>query len=144
MKHTKQDVCYSVNKYNPLTSPLCTFCEIVPERISHIFFECQRIQELYRHIEHFLEIAMWQMRILKRYCIFGYDHLKGYAKENLLLGLCRSFIWKQKAQKSPPTFTSWKAYLKWQLELRKACIKPGNMIEEIKFEDDWGTFLLQL
>ena len=91
---------YSVSKYNPMTSPLCTFCQTEPERYNHIFFDCQEVQHFYEGVKNILDNIAIPITFLKRFCIFGSNCSRGNSKENIILTLCRGFIWKQKAKKS--------------------------------------------
>ena len=135
---------YTVSKHNPLTSPECTFCNAERETLSHLFFDCIKVQGLYRQIEGILITALSPMTFLKKYCLFGYDKLKGSDKENLMSALCRAYIWKQKAKKSSLCIASWKAYIRADLEVKKACININKIDEVANFEYDWGALLLHL
>ena len=135
---------YTVSKHNPLTSPECTFCNAERETLSHLFFDCIKVQGLYRQIEGILITALSPMTFLKKYCLFGYDKLKGSNKENLMSALCRAYIWKQKAKKSSLCIASWKAYIRADLEVKKACININKIDEVANFEYDWGALLLHL
>ena len=134
---------YSVSKYNPLIDPRCSFCGNEPEKLSHLFYDCQLVRNLYSQIQNFLIDALCPMAFTKRYCLLGYHQLNGKSRENMILSLSRCYIWKQKAKKDQISLLTWKTYLKHHLELIKESIAIGSTLERDNFDEKWGTIFLQ-
>ena len=49
-----------------------------------------------------------------------------------------------KGKKSSLCITSWKAYIRADLEVKKSCINISKIEEVENFEYDWGALLLHL
>ena len=88
---------YTVSQYNPMTSPLCTFCQREPEKCSHLFFDYPKVTLFYEGVKNIHDHLALPINFIKRFCIFGSNCSNGSSKENIILSLCRGFIWKQKA-----------------------------------------------
>ena len=84
---------YTVSQYNPMTSPLCTFCQREPEKYSHLFVDCPKVTLFYEGAKNILDHLALPINFIKRFCIFGSNCLNGSSKENIILSLCRGFIW---------------------------------------------------
>ena len=136
---------YSVSKYNPMTSPYCTFCSNELERIEHLFFDCVSVQNLLSTIKPFLDHHQIGIIFNRRYCLFGSNNSNGDSCENMILVFTRAFIWRQKAIGSNLNFDTWKGFIQNKLELEKLCIySSANDIKINEFDLKWATLLEEL
>ena len=136
---------FSVNKYNALTSPNCTFCNSNPEHIAHLFYGCRLVQNLFKQIRPFLAGNLIAIVFNRRFCLFGSYNSRGDSCENIIVMLARGYIWRQKARKSIINFDTWKLYIKNKLDLQKLgstfSANPDIMYD---FDTKWSTLLLNL
>ena len=133
---------YTVSQYNPMTSPLCTFCQGEPEKYSHLFFDCPLVTLFYEGVKNFLDHLALPIHFIKRFCIFGSNCSNGSSKENIILSLCRGYIWRQKAKKSNLNIEAWKQYIKFNLELQKTTLTITNNFKALAdFEENWEAIL---
>ena len=110
---------YSVGKYNPLVSPLCTFCTHSMEEIPHLFWGCVKVNRIWQHLRSILEDLGLESNITKALALFGDIKFNGAGWKNTLLILTRYFIWRKKFFKENLEVISYRAYIRSELQTIK-------------------------
>ena len=96
LKHYSLPNNYTVNKYNPLVNPLCTFCRQSMEEIPHLFWFCNRVKLVWLYLENILFDIGLPCTITKTMALFGDNKSNGGSWINTILALTRYFIWVEK------------------------------------------------
>ena len=64
-----------------------------PEKYSHLFVDFPKVTLFYEGVQNILDHLALPINFIKRFCIFGSNCSNGSSKENIILSLCRGFIW---------------------------------------------------
>ena len=83
-------------KANIVSSPLCTFCNSESETITHIFWDCQKVQDLLQSLEILLDALLIPFTINKHSFIFGLPSVRNvYNKvDNEISIIIKHYIYK--------------------------------------------------
>ena len=132
---------YRVHKFKNHISPLCTFCSQAdhtpllppkPELISHIFFECDYVLQLWQQVRGWLRTLQTELELNRTKLLFGVQNENSLSVRNFIILTVKYYIWKEKFQNKTLSLNNYQHYLKNKLEDHKnACFLIG---EEKKFE----------
>ena len=106
---------YKVNKFNPNVSPLCSNCNSI-ENISHLFWGCDKVLELWQQIQTFLGNFQIFLDFSLKNVLFGNHKEPSASISNFTILIAKGYIWKCRFDKSPISFIAFKKYLKHKLE----------------------------
>ena len=87
---------YRVNKFNINVSPLCTYCKLEHETITHLYFLCPVIQTFWQSLRDWLKEYSVELRIDIFSVLFGILTEREDSIQNKLLLWGKGFIWKNK------------------------------------------------
>ena len=100
-----------LSKYNPNIRNICDFCIMEHETLSHFFFKCQKVQELYYDFGNFLLNHNIILNIDIKAALFGFTNKPAMSMDNLILLFVRGFLWNSKYKKVTPSLKFLKCYL---------------------------------
>jgi len=125
-------------------SNMCTFCDCEEETISHLFYECKYVKELWTKLFHWLyPNILLQKEISSKETVFGFIGCGDNQLANLMLILCKRYIYVKRCYKQPLEFSNLirfiTDYYKKELML---CKQDGNYGEKI--EKKWSVLLSKI
>lgn len=120
---------------------LCSFCNNAAEKIEHLFWYCEVINNFWIEIEEFIFMKINKyINIYRESAIFGLTNKKEiYVPQNFLLLTTRYYIYKCRIDKRIPDLDSWKTSLKYQFEIEKIIAIKNNIYA--KFIDFWDPWI---
>lgn len=100
----------SVSKYKTEQSPKCSFCNLLDEDISHLFYDCHLVKKFWGQIEELFKEKCTNMNSLKlsrTLIIIGNDkHFYSTETFDTILTIGKMHIYRQKVRKQPLSITS--------------------------------------
>ena len=98
MLHRLSATNYYLNKCGIKDSPLCSYCNQLPETLDHLFSECAQIKELWIDIENWLKSALdIDINTNRNSILFGkINNLRLYRLENLIILTIKYYIYTNK------------------------------------------------
>lgn len=120
---------------------LCTFCNNTAEKIEHLFWYCEIINNFWIEVEDFIYKKINRnINIYRESAIFGLINQKQkYKPQNFLLLTTRHYIYKCRIDKKLPNLNTWKMSLKYQLDIEKIIAIKNNLYD--KFLESWDPLL---
>ena len=119
---------YRVNKFKRYISPLCSFCSHVAgapqhnELISHLFFECEIVLQLWQQVTGWLESLDIRLDLDRTKIIFGIHTESSRSVRNYVILTVKYYIWRSKFQNIALSLKDYQIFLKMKLEdLKNAC-----------------------
>ena len=129
---------YRVNKFKNHISPLCSFCSHLVgapqsnELISHIFFECDFVLQLWQQVRGWLGGFNIGLELNRTILLFGIHSENSQSIKNFIILTVKYYIWRSKFQNIALTLNGYQDFLKNKLDDHKnACFYQGK---EIYFE----------
>jgi hypothetical protein len=120
-------------------SNLCTFCQNSEETILHIFCECPIILTLWRNVVKWIKEKLnINIRMDKEMQLFGILNYSMNAL-NVILLLCRFYIYKTKMKEGVPLINLFKKEVKQYFSLEKYIFTKNANIP--KFDRKWASYL---
>ena len=107
---------YRVNKFNPQVSPMCSFCKIEYEKVSHLYFTCNKVQLFLKEVPTWLNSLNIILPLTKNLIIFGIPDQPANSRDNLLILWIKGFIWNSRIKEQPPLLSTFKITLKNRLQ----------------------------
>ena len=103
----------------------CTFCNTTIETISHLFYTCHDVMNLWNEIRIFLMLNSTHFELSKTKILFGVTGKSPDSILNFTILTAKAFIWNCKYKKKIPRFLHFKYYFKNTLYVLKEmyCIK---------------------
>ena len=125
-----------LHKINSSSSPLCQFCETENETVEHIFWECEKIQDLLENFDNILCQNNINLNYSKEQFIFGfYNNYKLTMVNNIILLNIKYYIYKCKMQCVLPSTTALLNALKNTHKVEREISINKNILAY--FEKDW-------
>ena len=121
---------------NITNTSLCDFCSMNIETNKHLFWECTVSRGLWTELEIFLNNNGIMININYELISFGYLDQSSYTSLlNCILFYAKNFIFKNKYEKTLPSFNNFKKYLQYHENLERiiATAKDKIQIHEIKW-----------
>ena len=119
---------YRVNKFKPSVSPNCSYCGVVEEKLSHLYFNCMKVQDFWIEITNWLNHNSIKFPLNITYILFGYDREPFDSKINYIMLVGKRYIWVNKFKSSPLSFIGFQQMLKHKLnELKEMYEYSGKV-----------------
>ena len=134
---------YSVSKFDPTQTPLCTFCKLEPETIEHMIWDCGKVQEFWTDLERRIQTTCthtFNFKFNKQYILFGVSTtLKTDKICDFIILLAKFFIYKSKVQGEIPNIINYNRYLltRYYIENEIYTIKQ----KENAFRNLWNPYI---
>ena len=126
---------YRVNKFKNYISPLCSFCSHLVdapqsnELISHIFFECDFVLQLWQQVRGWLGGFNIGLELDRTKLLFGIHSENSQSIKNFVILTVKYYIWRSKFQNTALTLNGYQDFLKNKLDDHKnACFYQGKDI----------------
>ena len=123
-----------VNKFNPLVSPFCTFCQLENienpslETVSHLFNSCRIVQKFWQSIGNWLASLNVVFPLDQETLIFGNHNQPSFSAINYVILSVKYYIWVSRLKKQFLDVNAFKKVFHFQLEeLKNAYIYEGNL-----------------
>lgn len=121
-------------------TPLCTFCDLEPESILHLFNECPCVAEVWRKLQLWLREKIDESLVLTRLMkLFGATFEEATHPLNVCLLVSRFFIWYCRCAKTEPSFQPLLKYLSFYIKSIRASYYLRGKGEA--FLSNWSRFL---
>ena len=111
-----------ISRFKPI-QPTCTFCSQNIEDITHLFWECNLVQEFRRYVMNHYNSWPGIRIVTKKECIFGVKTEKTTSPLNLLLFYIKHFIWVNRCKKNLPTLINFNRYFSYEIRIFQKCIE---------------------
>ena len=76
---------YRVSKFKPNISPLCSYCEDFDEKLSHLYFQCVKVEEFWDRLRDFFSLFAVIIPLNITTILFGYIRESSDSKINLII-----------------------------------------------------------
>ena len=119
-------------------SSLCDFCRAHIQTINHLFWECASIQH---YLADFLKEYNMHISFTLKAVTFGITLQMDKPEiqvKNVIIMLGKYFIFRNKCQKTLPTFIHFKSYLTKRLKIEQETYFMGDKIAQ--FQRTWDKF----
>ena len=128
-----------LHKIKYIDTDLCTFCNMEPETIQHLFWDCIYINPLLG------EFISWIRNICsEHFVLIASEMILGKTNasviQNFLMILLKFYIYQHRLKKSIPDFTGFVIYVKYYQKLERSIYYNNNQIH--KYNNRWSKFLL--
>ena len=104
-----------VHKFKQNVSPLCSYCGDMPETISHLYFDCAKVQDFWFEICGWLSSLTINFPLNINYVLFGYDKEPFDSKINYIMLVAKKYIWTNKFKSTPLSFIAFQSIFKQKL-----------------------------
>lgn len=127
-------------KMNIRQGNLCTFCNLEQEKIEHLFWHCNVVNEFWDIINQWIfEKTNHMINIDKHRAIFGIPNtLRAMQPINYILILTRYYIYTCRVNSSNPVFVNWKNTVNKFLETEKLIAVKNSTYDKMKIH--WGKW----
>ena len=125
---------YRVNKIKSTVSPLCSTCLEI-EKVSHIFWSCAYVQNLWRQINLWLDSFDIKLPLVNKHILFGFIKEPPSSKINFTILSVKNYIWKNKFRDAQLSLTAFQRFFKRKLEDLK---HSYEYIEKPCLFDQWN------
>ena len=121
---------------------LCTFCNLETEKIEHLFWHCNIVNQFWEAIEHWIYAKNnYMINIDKHRAIFGIpNNVLAMQPINYILIVTRHYIYKCRVSSSNLNLLSWENYVKKFLELEKLIALKTNKYYKTHWEKWFDSF----
>ena len=126
-----------VNKFIPSVSKDCTFCTlegtqppVPPETLEHLYFGCNSTHNFWNPTLAWFSASDCHIDFDRSTLLFGTPKHPPSSKENYLIQISKSFLWKMRCQKKLPSLLIFRKYLKFKIELLKNCLEFEKKMDE--------------
>ena len=110
---------YRVNKFKRYVSPLCSYCKVEIELISHLYFKCPIVLNFWKEVKSFMSSAGVELSLSENSVLFGDKKKRPNSIVNLCILWTKHFIWANKFKNTHLSQLGFKAIL-------------GNRLKEFK------------
>ena len=118
-------------KININNTSLCDFCNMYIETNKHLFWECQWSRAFWTELEVFLTGKHIEIKLDYTLISLGYMDQSSYsALLNCILIHAKYFIFKNKCEKTIPSFNHFKNYLKYQEKIERSIAFTKDKVPE--------------
>ena len=127
-------------KCNIKQDNLCSFCKKFPEKIEHLFWQCNIVMEFWEMIETWIyEKNNYLLNVDKQRAILGIMNVNEYNKPiNYILILTRYYIYKCRINNKQLNLLAWIHEVKFFIQIEKMiAIKTDRYHKFIKYWETW-------
>jgi hypothetical protein len=130
--------------YGILNTNVCTFCQCHEETLLHLFYECKFVKNLWKELFQCLHPnILMQKELDPKEILFGILGFGDNQLINLIVILCKRFIYVNRCFKHTPTISKLILFLKDYYQRESAiCKQNGN--NAVKIEKKWSVLLCKL
>ena len=121
---------YIIARFIPNTTPNCSFCDLMPEKIIHMFYECFVIFDFLQDVYEFF-INKWDDILeipSKKEFIFGNHSKNMWDPINLLSLHVKYFIWVARCRKFIPGLNSFLSWFRFELKINLLSYGDGEKL----------------
>ena len=129
-------------KYKIRDDNICSFCKREPEKLEHLFWYCEIVQDFWNKIEFLINMKSDYIFIMHKHAAFFgiiFDAAL-YMPINYILILTKYYIYKSRIQNKQPNIKIWQNEVKYYLFLEKMIAIKNNTYE--KFEKNWNKWIV--
>ena len=129
-------------KYKIRDDNICSFCKREPEKLEHLFWYCEVVQNFWNKIEFLINMKSDYIFIMHKHAAFfgiTFD-VALYMPINYILILTKYYIYKCRIQNKQPNIKIWQNEVKDYLFLEKMIAIKNNTYE--KFEKNWNKWIV--
>ena len=116
---------YIVSHFIRNVSPLCKFCTLLDEKISHLFWSCNVVHSFLLSTFEYIRSTGLEYAPNKTQFLFGFVDLKFEHPKNYLTLLIKKYVWQSKFKNAKLTIDGLKSYL-------VLCLNDLSMIYNVK------------
>lgn len=127
-------------KCNIKQDNLCSFCKKFPEKIEHLFWQCNIVMKFWEMIERWIyEKNNYLLNVDKQRAILGIMNVNEYNKPiNYILILTRYYIYKCRINDKQLNLLAWIHEVKFFIQIEKMiAIKTDRYHKFIKYWETW-------
>ena len=125
-----------LSHFIPEISNICSFCKFAPENISHFFFSCYVVKNLWSEISNFLLPANINSTFNLSNILFSATKEKSSSVFNQIVLFTKKFIWKCKYMNIIPSLIPWKNFFLETLKDYKVMLNICN--NDFIFAEEWN------
>ena len=103
---------YRVNKFKPNISPLCTYCQTENEKLSHLYFHCNKVQDFWIEMQNWFAQFNTNIPIRISTILFGHEKESPDSVINYTLLVAKRYIWTNKFHSTPLSFIAFSKNIK--------------------------------
>ena len=104
-----------VHKFKLNVSPLCSYCGERTETISHLYFDCFKVQGFWFEICGWLKNLSINFPLNINYVLFGYEKEPFDSTINYIMLVAKRYIWTNKFKSTPLSVVAFLTILKQKL-----------------------------
>ncbi|MCG7878665.1 MAG: reverse transcriptase domain-containing protein [Candidatus Thiodiazotropha endolucinida] len=121
-------------KMNIRQSNLCTFCNAEPEKIEHLFWQCNVVNRFWDTVEQWIfATANYMVNIDKHRALFGISSMSPAMQPiNYILIATRHYIYTCRVNSSNLSLLLWKNYVKKLFETEKLIAIKNSTYDKLK------------
>jgi hypothetical protein len=127
-----------LKKIGIIQSDLCSFCKLYPETITHLFWECIFVEELWDALFQWINDQLGLVIDVNIVDILFGKISKHHDVLNLLICLTKRHIYKKRRNNVLPSFEGLKKEILYYRDIEKHIFV--NDMNETKFNNRWGNF----
>ena len=91
---------YRVSKFNTSVSPLCSFCNLEVEKISHLYFTCNEVQKFLVDTSNWLNELSVNIAMNIKSILFGIQNERTGSQGNIIILWIKKYIWTSRVKKT--------------------------------------------
>ena len=91
---------YRVSKFNTSVSPLCSFCNLEGEKISHLYFTCNEVQNFLVDTSNWLNELSVNIAMNIKTILFGIQNERTGSQGNIIILWIKKYIWTSRVKKT--------------------------------------------
>ena len=121
-----------VSKFTQI-SPSCTFCQTVPESISHLFWDCNITKTFIENIRTLLYAAGVDFAFSKNSFLFGTTPGMSNSLCNLIANFMKLFIWISRCKNNICTSDNFIRWFNFEIDILKLAFLDNEVIQSVNF-----------
>jgi hypothetical protein len=129
---------FFLKKIGIIQSDLCSFCKLYPETITHLFWECIFVEELWDALFQWINDQLGLVIDVNIVDVLFGKISKHHDVLNLLICLTKRHIYKERRNNVLTSFEGLKKECFYYRDIEKHIFV--NDMNETKFNNRWGTF----
>ena len=134
-----------VHKFNPSVSPLCSFCKSYPEQISHLFYLCKDVLNLWHDIKSWLTSLNYDITYEINKILFGCLNESSDSIKNELILYAKYYIWTSKQSENKNlNLQLFQKFLYHKLECKRDALNYCGLVKRFEQWTNIFDFLSRL
>ena len=132
---------YRVSKFNATVSSLCDLCHQSEEKLSHLYFQCNKVQQFLNETVNWLLTFNIKLNLNIKKVLFGIQEEQVNSRNNKLLLFIKNYIWITKLKKETLSLNTFKLRLHSRLKELKEVHEYANRVDLF---NDWQLIFTSL